>query len=103
MTEVDSKIQTTSITNLDKEGPKKWDVVFYNDDSTPMNYVIGLLKKIFGLNDDLATELTLRIHHENSAVVASYFYEIAEQRAGEALYDARTNGYPLKIEIHPKI
>lgn len=96
-------VQESNTLNVNKEGPNIWNVIFYNDTFTPMVYVIEILQRIFGLAPNIAIELTMQIHTENSSIVASYYYEIAEQKASEALYDARTNGYPLKIEIHPNI
>ncbi len=82
--------------------PKRYKVIFLNDDKTPMEFVIELLKTVFKHTDDRAKELTLKIHNEGSAVVGVYTFEIAEQRGVEATNTARAAGHPLRIKVDPE-
>lgn len=82
--------------------PKKYKVIFINDDVTPAEFVIVLLIKIFKHNETAARDLTLKVHTEGSAVVGLYFYEIAEQKTIESVHFARSNGFPLEIKIEPE-
>ena len=79
--------------------PQLWKVIFLNDDSTPMEFVIELLTTIFKHSSDIARTLTLEVHNEGSAVVGTYSHEIAEQKGLEATQTARTNGFPLKVTL----
>ena len=79
--------------------PKMWKVVFLNDDQTPMEFVIELLVTIFKHSSTVATDLTMEIHNNGSAVVGIYSHEVAEQRGVEATQVSRSNGFPLKITI----
>ena len=79
--------------------PRKFKVVFLNDDSTPMEHVIGLLIKIFGHDEKSVTDVTLEIHNTGSGVAGLYSFEIAEQKAIEATNISRSLNYPLKIQV----
>jgi ATP-dependent Clp protease adaptor protein ClpS len=79
--------------------PKKYKVVFLNDDKTPMEFVIEVLMNIFNHDDQSSHELTIKIHTEGSAVVGVYPFEIAEQKGIETTQLARQAGYPLNVKI----
>jgi ATP-dependent Clp protease adaptor protein ClpS len=81
------------------EPPKLWKVVFVNDNQTPMDLVIKLLKMIFKHSEITAKEITLEIHNTGSGVAGVYPYEIAEQKGIEATAIARQNGSPLRIQV----
>ena len=79
--------------------PGKYKVIMLNDDSTPMDWVIEVLTTIFKHSHQTATELTLQIHNEGSAVVGIYIYEIAEQKAIEVVNASRDRGFPLNVRV----
>lgn len=81
------------------EPPGRWKVVFFNDDSTPMEYVIEVLQGIFSHDIDNATEITMTIHQAGRGVAGVFVYEIAEQKASETLADSRSRGYSLQVEL----
>ena len=95
MTDILTKIEE----QLDLKEPVLYNVVFINDDVTPIDFVINALMSIF--KHDLATaeEITQKIHTEGSAIVATLPYEIAEQKGIEITVSARSNDYPLRIRI----
>lgn len=80
---------------------KSWNVVFYNDDKTPMDYVTFVLQKFFNFSEENAEKTMFYIHENGKAVVGTYTFEIAEQKASETITHARNNGYPLKVDIEP--
>jgi len=79
--------------------PNMYKVVFNNDDATPMNFVIELLKAVFHHNDDRAAKTTVEIHENGKGIAGVYTFEVAEQKHNEATYIARSNGHPLNINI----
>jgi ATP-dependent Clp protease adaptor protein ClpS len=79
--------------------PGYYKVIFLNDDMTPMEFVIEVLQKIFKHDILAATNITMSIHHDGSAVVGVYTYEIAEQKVTETIVLARNNGFPLQAKI----
>lgn len=79
--------------------PPKYKVIFLNDDHTPVEWVIELLIRVFKYTETNAEQLTMTIHHEDSAVVGVYTHEIAEQKSSEAILQSRDRGFPLQIKI----
>ena len=79
--------------------PGKYKVMIYNDDKTPVEFVIALLMKVFRHSEEAATDLTLKVHHEGKAVAGIYSYEIAEQKGMEGTKMAQSHGYPLVIKV----
>jgi ATP-dependent Clp protease adaptor protein ClpS len=91
--DIDEKIK------LDLKEPSDYNVIMINDDATPMEWVMGVLKEIFKHSDANAEALTMKIHTEDSAVVGTYKYEIAEQKSNEATNASRNHGFPLQIKV----
>ncbi len=81
------------------EEPKRWKVVLLNDDSTPMDFVVGILTEIFKHSQETAKAITLEIHTQGSGIAGVYSFEIAEVKAVEATQLARGNGFPLQIKM----
>lgn len=90
---IDEKIKQTN------DKPKQFNVIMLNDDYTPMDWVISILKEIFKHSDASAEVLTMTIHNEGSAVVGTYSYEIAEMKAMETVNLSRSNGFPLQVKL----
>ena len=91
--QLDEKIKVTI------SEPKRWKVILLNDDSTPMEFVIGVLIEIFKHTDDTARKIMLDVHETGSGIAGVYSFEIAEAKAVEATNLARTNGHPLQIKL----
>lgn len=79
--------------------PNRWKVVFLNDDKTPIEFVIELLSSIFKHGQESARSITMEIHNTGSGVAGTYSYEIAEHKSIESTTLARSNGFPLRIQI----
>jgi ATP-dependent Clp protease adaptor protein ClpS len=79
--------------------PSKYKVVLYNDNHTPVEFVIALLMKIFRHSESSAVGITLKVHNEGSGVAGIYSYEVAEQKGIEGTNMAREQGYPLVIKV----
>jgi len=92
--------KTDTLVKVNLKEPDMFDVVIYNDDSTPMDFVTGILTEIFNKSKSEAVQIMLKIHHNGSAVAGTYTYEIAEQKGVDATNVARENGYPLMIRIN---
>ena len=81
------------------EEPGKYNVIFLNDDTTPMDFVTELLIQIFKHTNKTAEQIMLAVHEKGSAVVGTYSFEIAEQKTTEATLCARQQGFPLGIHM----
>ena len=90
---IDEKIKEITIT------PSKYKVILLNDDSTPMDWVVGILVEIFKHSETTAQELMLSVHKEGSTVCGIYSFEIAEQKSAEAVTLSRDNGFPLQFRL----
>ena len=97
VTDIDVQIYE-KIKDLIKE-PNRYNVIFLNDNSTPMEWVIDLLIRIFKHTQSSAENLTMEIHTNGSAVVGTYSYEIAEQKTIEATQASREHGFSLQIKM----
>jgi ATP-dependent Clp protease adaptor protein ClpS len=91
--------KTRSSTDTVISEPGKYKVVIFNDDMTPVEFVIAMLMKVFRHSEDAAADLTLKVHHEGFAVAGVYSYEIAEQKGMEGTAMARSQGYPLVLKV----
>jgi len=96
-TDIDVNIDE-KIKRIIKE-PSRYNVIMLNDNTTPMEWVIGILKEIFKHSDADAESLTMKIHMEGSAVAGTYKYEIAEQKSVEAVNASRNHGFPLVLKV----
>jgi ATP-dependent Clp protease adaptor protein ClpS len=81
--------------------PPEYRVIFVNDSTTTVEFVVGILVSLFAYEMDGAKAVTLKIHDDGSAVVAIMPYELAEQKALETTVIARSNGFPLNVKIEP--
>jgi ATP-dependent Clp protease adaptor protein ClpS len=79
--------------------PPKYKVVIYNDNITPVDFVVALLIKIFHHSEPSAFDVTMKVHTDGSGVAGVYGYEIAEQKGAESTAMARQNGFPLVIKV----
>ena len=99
----DTEITLDEKISLDLKEPSKYKVVFLNDDTTPMEFVVALLIDLFKHSNETAHALTIKIHEEGSGVVGVYSYELAEQKALEATGLCRENGFPLRIKLEENL
>jgi ATP-dependent Clp protease adaptor protein ClpS len=79
--------------------PGLFRVIFFNDDYTPMDFVVSLLIELFKHSEETARIITMKIHEEDSSVVGVYSFEIAEQKMLEAVSLSRDNGFPLRVRV----
>ncbi len=78
--------------------PRQYQVLIYNDDFTPMDFVVEILMRIFDKEEQAAIALMMSIHTGSCAVAGVYPRDIAQTKAAEAVQWAREEKYPLKVE-----
>jgi len=81
--------------------PKMYNVVFLNDDYTPMQFVQEILQDIFSKSLPDAVAITLEVHNFNKGIAGTYTHEIAEQKVYETMDRAGAHGYPLRLVTEP--
>ncbi len=76
--------------------PDKYKVLLYNDDFTPMEFVVMVLEHIFGKSPAAATQIMLQIHRSGMGVAGVFVLEVAETKVAAVHQAAETRGYPLR-------
>lgn len=76
--------------------PPMYKVILLNDDYTPMDFVIIVLKKFYLKSPTEAEQIMLQVHTEGSGVAGVYSYEIAEAKVVQTNQFAKTHQHPLK-------
>jgi ATP-dependent Clp protease adaptor protein ClpS len=79
--------------------PRMWNIVFYNDDYTPMDFVEFVLNRVFHLPTLDALALTLVVHTKGKGIAGTYTFEVAEQKQCEVLLMAKIEEHPLRVEV----
>lgn len=82
--------------------PQMYAVVMYNDDYTPMEFVVDVLQNHFKHSLDSAISIMLAIHHQGKGIAGIYPKDIAETKAQTVNREARQAGYPLLSQIEPQ-
>ena len=77
--------------------PRKYKVIYHNDNYTPMEFVTWSLMEFFNRTEIDAQSLTLAVHKLGSAVAGVYDYQIAEQKIWEVLTSAKEHEFPLQV------
>ena len=84
------------------ERPRLHKVILVNDDYTPREFVVIVLKAEFGMNEDQAYRVMMTAHQRGVCVVAVYTKDIAETKATRATEAGRSKGYPLLFTTEPE-
>jgi ATP-dependent Clp protease adaptor protein ClpS len=79
--------------------PPLYKVLLLNDDYTPMEFVVHVLERFFGLSHAQAFELMLTVHKKGVAVVGVFSYEVAETKVGQVMDFARRHQHPLQCTM----
>jgi ATP-dependent Clp protease adaptor protein ClpS len=79
--------------------PERFKVLLYNDDYTPMEFVVRILESIFGKGPSAATQIMLQIHNSGLGVAGVYVLEVAETKLAAVHAVAERQGYPLRAGI----
>jgi len=79
--------------------PPLYKVLILNDDYTPMEFVVQVLERFFGLNHAQAFEIMLTVHKKGVAVVGVFTYEIAETKVAMVMDFAQRHQHPLQCTM----
>ena len=79
--------------------PPLYKVMLLNDDFTPMEFVVMVLERFFGLNHAQAFEIMLTVHEKGLAIVGDFSHEIAETKVAQVMDSARQNQHPLQCTM----
>ena len=79
--------------------PSLYRVIMLNDDYTPMEFVVYVLQRFFGMSSGQATAIMLNVHQRGVGVCGVFSYEVAEAKATQVMDYARQNEHPLQLQI----
>ena len=87
---------------LKTQRPKLWKVILLNDDFTPREFVVLVLKAVFRMNESQAYRVMMTAHQRGACVIAVYTKDVADTKAKEATEMGKSKGYPLYFTTEPE-
>jgi ATP-dependent Clp protease adaptor protein ClpS len=84
------------------ERPKLYKVILLNDDYTPREFVVQVLKAVFRMNAEHAYRVMITAHMRGACVIAVFTRDVAETKAKEATELGKSKGYPLFFTTEPE-
>ncbi len=93
----DASILTKTRTRTER--PPMYKVLLLNDDYTPMEFVVHVLERFFGLTHAQSFEIMLTVHKKGLAVVGVFSFEVAETKVAQVMDFARRHQHPLQCTM----
>ena len=81
--------------------PPLYRVIIFNDDYTPMEFVVYVLQTFFAIDRDKATQIMLEVHTHGKGVCGIFTKEVAETKSSQVNNFSRESEHPLISEIEP--
>ena len=100
MSDTNTKPRTTVQPKVER--PRLYKVILVNDDYTPREFVVTVLKAEFRVNEDQAMRIMMTAHRRGVCLVAIFARDIAETTATRATDMARRKGFPLPFTTEPE-
>lgn len=100
MPEIVTKPRTKTKPQIER--PKLYKVILLNDDFTPREFVVTVLKGEFKLSEDQARRVMITAHQRGVCVVAVFTRDVAETKATRGTDAGKAKGYPLMFTTEPE-
>ena len=100
MNDAVTKPKTRTKTKVER--PKLHKVILINDDYTPREFVVQVLKAVFRMGEETAYQVMMTAHRRGACVIAVYTRDVAETKATRATDAGRAKGYPLLFTTEPE-
>ena len=97
--QTDSHHDTRTVTRARVEPPRLYRVLLHNDDYTPMDFVVSILRDIFRKDDAEAVRIMLHVHQRGIGGAGVYPFQIAEMKVVKVRQAAKAEGHPLKCTM----
>ena len=97
--EGDGQVGIATKTRAKPKKPSQYKVLLLNDDYTPMEFVVAVLERFFGMSHAQAFEIMLTVHKKGVAVVGVFSHEIAETKVAQVMDFARRHQHPLQCTM----
>ena len=95
----DSQVGVATKTRAKPKKPSQYKVLLLNDDYTPMEFVVIVLKRFFRMDMDEATRVMLHVHQRGVGVCGVFPYEVAETKVNQVMDFAKQNQHPLQCTL----
>ncbi|MEP0390982.1 ATP-dependent Clp protease adapter ClpS [Erythrobacter sp.] len=95
----DAQVGLATKTRTKPKRPSQYKVLLLNDDYTPMEFVVMVLKRFFGMDLEQATRVMLHVHQKGVGVCGIFPYEVAETKVNQVMDFARQNQHPLQCTL----
>jgi len=95
----DQQVGIATKTRAKPKKPSQFKVLMLNDDYTPMEFVVMVLKRFFNMDLEQATRVMLHVHQKGVGVCGIFPYEIAETKVNQVMDFARQNQHPLQCTL----
>ena len=95
----DDQVGIATKTRAKPKKPSQFKVLMLNDDYTPMEFVVMVLKRFFHMDLEQATRVMLHVHQRGVGVCGIFPYEIAETKVNQVMDFARQNQHPLQCTL----
>ena len=95
----DAQVGVATKTRAKPKKPSQYKVLMLNDDYTPMEFVVMVLKRFFGMDLEQATRVMLHVHQKGVGVCGIFPYEVAETKVNQVMDFARQNQHPLQCTL----
>ncbi len=92
-------VSVATKTRTRTQRPPLYKVMLLNDDYTPMEFVVHVLERFFGLSHAQAFEIMLTVHKKGLAVVGVFSFEVAETKVAQVMDFARRHQHPLQCTM----
>ncbi len=93
------QLGTATKTRTKSKKPSQFKVLLLNDDYTPMEFVVMVLKRFFNMNLEQATRVMLHVHQKGIGICGVFPYEIAETKVNQVMDFAHRNQHPLQCTL----
>lgn len=87
------------VVKLPLKPPKRYQIVLLNDDFTPMDFVVEVLMRFFGMDEAKAVAVMMTVHTQGKGVCGVYSKEVAEMKVMQVNRYARENQHPLQCQM----
>ena len=98
-TKLNNDNETVTLSKPKTAKPPMYKVILLNDDFTPMEFVVHILEKFFGITHDLAINIMLTVHQKGLAVIGVFSHDVAESKVNQVMTYSRKNQHPLQCTM----
>ena len=95
----DAQLGVATKTRAKPKKPSQYKVLLLNDDYTPMEFVVIVLKRFFRMDMEEATRVMLHVHQRGVGVCGIFPYEVAETKVNQVMDFAKANQHPLQCTL----